>query len=430
VSEVISVIDGLDLVVALAEGQVHPEDLDRARGDARGARERRGHLGGTLVLALLGGTGSGKSSLLNALAGEEVAAVSAVRPHTARPLAWVPAGAEPALGRLLDRLGVEERVAQERFPGLALLDLTDVDSVNASHRTAVERLLPDVDGIIWVLDPEKYHDPVLHDDFIAPLADSSDQFLFVLNQIDRLAAHEVAAVVRDLRGILEAEGVERPVVFAVAAAPPGRPPLGIEDLAAHLRHRLDAKRVYLGRLLAGTRRAVRALADAAGLRQGGTLHFEERWAEVVEAVSASLAVAGPAPGAMEEATCRLEDLVGRLAAEAGGPFAHRVRHSFPTSRIEEVIGRAAARMEAEYPAALNRAGRRVVEPERTAQAAAVAAEEIQRGLGAPLRRMVWERAALAASVAEVTVEAMQAEATLQRTDPAGSSASPAEATSS
>jgi len=107
-----------------------------------------------------------------------------------------------------------------------------------------------------------------------------------------------------------------------------------------------------------------------------------------------------------------------------------VRHSFPTSRIEEVIGRAAARMEAEYPAALNRAGRRVVEPERTAQAAAVAAEEIQRGLGAPLRRMVWERAALAASVAEVTVEAMQAEATLQRTDPAGSSASPAEATSS
>ena len=60
-------------------------------------------------------------------------------------------------------------------------------------------------------------------------------------------------------------------------------------------------------------------------------------------------------------------------------------------------------------------GGRVVDPERRAQAAAVAAEELQRLLGAPLRRAVWERAALAASVAGVTVEALQAEAALQRT---------------
>jgi hypothetical protein len=56
----------------------------------------------------------------------------------------------------------------------------------------------------------------------------------------------------------------------------------------------------------------------------------------------------------------------------------------------------------------------VVDPERRAQAAAVAAEDLQRLLGAPLRQVVWERAALAASVAGVTVEALQAEAALQR----------------
>ncbi|MFH1331492.1 MAG: GTPase [Actinomycetota bacterium] len=423
-SEVISVIDGLDLVVALADGQVHPEDLDRVRREAVLARERRGHLGGTLVLALLGGTGSGKSSLLNALAGEPVAAVSPVRPHTARPLAWVPAGAEPALGRLLDRLGVEERVTHEAFPGIALLDLTDVDSVAAGHRETVERLLPEVDGIVWVLDPEKYHDPVLHEEFIAPLADSSDQFLFVLNQIDRLAPAEVDTVRRDLVLTLVGEGVDRPLVFAVAAAPPGRAPIGVDALAAHLRHRLNVKRLYLGRLLAGTRRAARALADAAGLRQGGTLHFEERWAEAVEATAASLAVAGPTAGVMEEAICTLEDLVGRLAAEGGGPFAQRLRHNFPTSRVEEVLRGAAARMEAEVPAVLGRSGRRVIDPERRAQAAGVVAEEMQRRLGAPLRRAVWERAALAASVAGVTVEALQTEAALQRSEPGAIGASP------
>jgi hypothetical protein len=416
-TEVVSVIDALDLVVALADGQIHPEDLDRARRGARLARERRGHLGGTLVLALLGGTGSGKSSLLNALAGERVAAVSPVRPHTTRPLAWVPRGAEPALDRLLDRLEVEERVAQDRFPGIALLDLTDVDSVASAHRAGVEALLPEVDGVIWVVDPVKYHDPVLHDEFIAPLADSADQFVFVLNQIDRLAGDEVEAVLDDLVATLEGEGVERPVVFALAADPPGLAPIGVDALAAHLRHRLDAKRLHLGRVLAGTRRTARTLADAAGLRRGGTLHFEERWAEVADRAAAALAVWGPAPGVMEEAICAVEDLVGHLAAEAGGPFASRLRHNFSTERVEEALRAAAVRMDGSIPVAAGRSGRRAIDPERRAEAAAVAAEELQRRLGAPLRQAIWERAALAASVVEVTVDALRAEAALQRGGP-------------
>jgi hypothetical protein len=416
VTEVVTVIDGLDLVVALADGQVHPEDLDRARRGARQARERKGYLGGTLVLALLGGTGSGKSSLLNALAGERVAAVSALRPHTARPLAWVPAVAEPALGRLLDRLGVEERFSHERFPGVALLDLTDVDSVATAHRAAVEALLPEVDGIIWVLDPVKYHDPVLHDGFIAPLADSADQFVFVLNQIDRLDGDEVEAVLDDLVATLEGEGISQPVVFALAADPPGSPPVGVDALAAHLRHRLDAKRLHLGRILADTRRTARGLADAAGLRRGGSLHFEERWAAVVDATATSLVVFGPTPAVVEESLCAIEDLVGRLAAEAGGPFAHRLRHAFPTERVEEALLAAAARLGEPVPPP-GRSGRRVIDPERHAEVARAVSEELERRLGAPLRRLIWERAALAASVTEVTVDALRAETALQRGSP-------------
>ena len=418
-SEVISVIDGLDLVVALAEGQVEFEDLEQARAVARLARERRGHPGGTLVLALLGGTGSGKSSLLNALAGERVAEVSPLRPHTARPLAWVPRGAEPALGRLLDRLEVTERVVHDRFPGIALLDLTGVDSIYPSHRAGVETLLPDIDGVIWVLDPVKYHDPVLHDEFIAPLADSADQFVFVLNQIDRLGTEALAAVLADLTATLEWEGVARPMVFAVAADPPRGSPVGIDELVGHLRHRLDAKRLHLGKVLADTRRCVRTLADAAGVRRGGTLHFEERWAEAVDGISASLSVSGATAPVVERALCNLEDLVGRLAAEAGGPFAGRLRAAFPTEVLEEAVRAAAARMEAEVPRPL---GRRSVDPEERAAAAEVAAGELQARLGAPLRRAVWERAALAASLAGATVEVMRAEASLRREAPGASTA--------
>ncbi|NIR36403.1 MAG: dGTPase, partial [Actinobacteria bacterium] len=128
-SDLITVVEELDLVVSLAAGHVHPDEVYEARTVAEWARARAGHLGSTLVLALVGGTGSGKSSLLNALAGEAIASTSPVRPHTTEPLAWIPAEAEPSLTHLLDRLGVERRVPHSRFAHLAVLDMTDVDSV-------------------------------------------------------------------------------------------------------------------------------------------------------------------------------------------------------------------------------------------------------------------------------------------------------------
>ena len=52
----------------LAATTLYGADQSKKRA-ARDARNRVGHLGSTLVAALLGGTGVGKSSLLNALAG-------------------------------------------------------------------------------------------------------------------------------------------------------------------------------------------------------------------------------------------------------------------------------------------------------------------------------------------------------------------------
>jgi len=412
VSDAVTIVDGLDLVVALAEGQVSDDQVEAARRTAVQMRLRPGFPGATLVIAIVGGTGSGKSSLLNALAGERVASVGAVRPHTAVPLAWIPEDAEPAVHELLDRVGVSRAVGQRRFPGLALIDMTDVDSVEMTHRLTVESLLPEVDGIIWVLDPSKYAEPVLHEEFVRRMSDSAEQFVFALNQVDRIPAADLPRVVEDLVRLLNDDGIESPVVFPVAADPPGAGPIGVDALAAHLAERFEAKRVRLGRMLAETRRTARDLAEAAGLRRGGSLSFEERWDEIVEATVTAVALSGSGRGIVEEVLCSLEDLVGRIAAEAGGPFGARIRDAFTPAVLEASLGEAIATMEREVP---RLAGPHPpVDLEQRAAAADVLATELQRRLGAPMREIIWERASLAATLAGLAVDVTKAEASLRR----------------
>ena len=141
-------------------------------GGPRRRRERPGFPGNAYVLAFVGGTGVGKSSLLNGLAGAAVSAASVRRPTTTSPIAWVPAAERAALVPLLAWIGVED-VREHAGPDLgtvAILDLPDMDSVAAEHRARVEAILPRVDAVAWITDPEKYHDAALHDDFLARVA--------------------------------------------------------------------------------------------------------------------------------------------------------------------------------------------------------------------------------------------------------------------
>ena len=60
---------------------------------------------------------------------------------------------------------------------------------------------------MWVVDPQKYADEVLHAQFIAPHAKHSAVTLIVLNQIDLLRPAEVPNVVESLRGIVQRDGI-------------------------------------------------------------------------------------------------------------------------------------------------------------------------------------------------------------------------------
>ena len=150
------VLEDLEHAVDLA-GQLGVQDgIAPARDVLAQASQRRRLAPGTTVVALLGATGSGKSSLTNALTGSEVSRTARTRPTTTQPLAVVPDTAAEATA-LLDWLDISRRARVDRTWTLGeatvLVDLPDIDSDEPGHRAIAERMAGKVDVLVWVLDP-------------------------------------------------------------------------------------------------------------------------------------------------------------------------------------------------------------------------------------------------------------------------------------
>src|SRR5665648_238550 len=167
------------------------------------------------VVALAGPTGSGKSSLLNAMAGHDVAEVAVTRPTTSEALAIVRGD---GAGPLLDWLGVRRRHhLGGEGDGLVVLDLPDHDSVATDHRLEAERLVALVDLMVWVVDPQKYADAAVHEQYLRGLAGHRDVLLIALNQVDRLTPAELQACHRDLERLLAQDDLAGVPVLDVSA---------------------------------------------------------------------------------------------------------------------------------------------------------------------------------------------------------------------
>ena len=206
------------------------------------------------VVALAGGTGSGKSSLFNALAGAAFSPAGVMRPTTKHLHAcvWGMEGAAP----LLDWLSVQRRHRYGRasaldegealLTGLLLLDLPDHDSVVTGSAAMVDRLVKLVDMLVWVLDPLKYADASVHQRYLVPLAGHAAVTTVVLNQSDTLSPDEVADCAADLRRLLDAEGLlETPVLVTSAATG-----AGLDELRRTLAAVVAARRAASDRIAA------------------------------------------------------------------------------------------------------------------------------------------------------------------------------------
>jgi GTP-binding protein EngB required for normal cell division len=241
-------LTALGEVVTLAGGRLEPGPVEAAHAVLERAGSRLRLNPEATVVALAGGTGSGKSSLFNALVGEELSAVGVRRPTTARPVAcsW---GGEGA-GELLDWLGAWRRhhVAAPRqdLDGLVLVDLPDHDSTLLDHRLEVDRLVALVDMLVWVLDPQKYADALLHDRYLRPLAGHASVLMFVLNHADSLDADARRACVADLQRLLAQDGLGT-VPVLVTSALTGE---GIAELEERLIARVARRRAALERIAA------------------------------------------------------------------------------------------------------------------------------------------------------------------------------------
>jgi hypothetical protein len=240
-------------------------DAEKVRA---GSEARLGYPSDAYVLALIGGTGVGKSSLLNALAGEPVSTASARRPTTSEAVAWVPRDARSDIDELLQWLDVRDVHEHEdgAIQGVAILDLPDIDSVDPAHRDKVEILLPKVDAVVWVTDPEKYHDAILHDDFLRSWIPRLDRQAIVVNKADRLGNSGIDDVRRDLQHDVAtrlAVAGRRPPPVIVTSALDGQSELA--ELRRWLGRQVDAKRVVRDRIVATVSESIVKLAHDAGI---------------------------------------------------------------------------------------------------------------------------------------------------------------------
>jgi energy-coupling factor transporter ATP-binding protein EcfA2 len=204
------------------------------------------------IVVLAGGTGSGKSSLFNVLAGAQFSPVGVLRPVTreAHACVWGMEGAGP----LLDWLGIKPRDRYARssaldegeraLTGLLLVDLPDHDSVLSGDSATVRRLVAQADLMVWVLDPQKYADAAVHSRYLMPMAGHSSVIAVTLNQADLLAPEQAGDCVSDLRRLLDAEGLHDARVV-VTSAVTGE---GVPDLRKVLMDTVIARRAAMERI--------------------------------------------------------------------------------------------------------------------------------------------------------------------------------------
>ncbi|SDO05898.1 GTPase [Geodermatophilus sp. DSM 45219] len=331
--------------VEVADGRLELPELGTARAllAKAGAREA---LGDATVVALAGATGSGKSTLFNALSGSEVSSPGVRRPTTgvAHATVW---GADETSDRLLDWLQVPRRhrhAPEPALDGLVLLDLPDHDSVRLEHRLEVDRLVQLVDVLVWVLDPEKYADAAVHERYLVPLAGHAGVLLVVLNQVDRLDPAAVRACLADLRGLLDREGLSGTPLLAVSA----RTGHGLGELRADLARRVSARRAATDRLTADVRGAATALAAHCSPGGGGGVGRAER-----EQLTAALADAAGVPAV----TTAVERSVRRSGTAATGWPVVRWTRKLRADPLERLhLGNEGGRTSLPSAGAVQRAG--------------------------------------------------------------------------
>jgi GTP-binding protein EngB required for normal cell division len=431
-------VDALRRFVQAAEGNVPESSLVTARTAIDRAGERLALSKSHTVVALAGATGSGKSSLFNAMAKFQISRVGMRRPTTgvAHACVWDADPPQDPLARgsqalasmqdplarglqartrmggsappdtqarkgaaqLLDWLSVPPNRRfnresaldgddEQALRGLVLLDLPDFDSVEASHRVEVDRLLRLVDLVVWVMDPQKYADKVVHQRYLTQFQRHRDITVVVLNQADRLSRADAERCVADLRRLLAGDGLDGVPVFPTSAK--GHP--GLDQLRSQLENAVADRQAALNRLAGDVANSVEKLQPLVGIDITEDRIDRASVNRLAEALSVAAGV--PIVADATERTYR-----HRAAGVLGWPVARwlrRVRPD-PLRRLHLDRGARPADRQPNLPAVTSLPESTVGQRASVAMASRTVAEQVSTGLPEP-----WPEAVLAASRARL-----------------------------
>jgi hypothetical protein len=154
-----------------------------------------------LIISLMGGTGTGKSTLFNSLAGIRISEVGHRRPCTRDPVILVHEEAAESFGEcpvVTRRIEGETRgnasencIVTHRQAELAhvvLVDTPDIDSVELSNRVTAQNFFVISDAIIFVTSQEKYGDLAGHE-MTLKAAQWGKKTFFIMNKVASDAAY-------------------------------------------------------------------------------------------------------------------------------------------------------------------------------------------------------------------------------------------------
>lgn len=228
-----------------------------------------------LLVLLIGPTGAGKSSLLNALVGFAASAAGVTRPTTRDVVVVARPGARdslvgeglPLMALAGGRLRFLER--EDAPEGIALIDSPDVDSIEHANRELTDRLAEAADLGIFVTTATRYADRVPWE-VLSRARDRGLPLVVVINRMPPDAADR-AAVLEDVGRLLAEAGIQIEGLELVAI-PEGATDASIDGLApdavAAVRARIDAlsadrdaRRALAARALAGSLAGLAPLVD-------------------------------------------------------------------------------------------------------------------------------------------------------------------------
>jgi hypothetical protein len=277
------------------------------------------------VVVVAGSTGAGKSTIVNALVGEEVSPAGVLRPTTRRPvLVHHPLDAE-LLAEHPVLAAVDVQVSEQVPRGIALLDAPDLDSVEEANRRAAGRLLEAADLWLFVTTAARYGDALPWRVLDGAVARGAS----VAMVLNRVPGESLPTVRGDLMQRLREHGMQGSPLFVVADAGPLDGPLDPSAVAPVHRWLTtlagpDRARSVIARTLRGSLAALRPWVD-----------------ELAEAVQAQVEAAEDLRaglGSSLEATERAaRETVVRGAVGHGGPQARWAELTSPGAVLDDLV---------------------------------------------------------------------------------------------